>query len=66
MPVLSGIDHVHVYVSSWREAEAWYKNVLGFSRMEAFSSWSMYFHDPLGNYHEITTYEHALVAGKLS
>ena len=25
-------------------------------------AWSIYFSDPFGNYHEITTYEHALVA----
>jgi len=30
-PKLSGIDHVHVYVSSWQEAEEWYKNVLDLS-----------------------------------
>ena len=128
VPVLKNIDHVHVYVRSWSEAEEWYQRVLGFSRMQEFLSWavdkgpltlqnpggsvhlalfesdagpnstiafgatgeeflawkvhlegqglelrlsdhtlawSMYFHDPFGNYHEITTYEHALVAGQL-
>jgi catechol 2,3-dioxygenase len=28
-------------------------------------AWSMYFHDPDGNYHEITTYDHAHVASQL-
>ena len=28
-------------------------------------AWSMYFHDPDGNYHEITTYDHAEVASQL-
>jgi catechol 2,3-dioxygenase len=128
VPVLKGIDHVHVYVRSWSEAEDWYRRVLGFSRMEellvwavdkgpltlqnpegsvhlalfesdagpnstiAFGAtgeeflawkthlegcglelrladhtlaWSLYFHDPFGNYHEITTYDHALVAEQL-
>jgi catechol 2,3-dioxygenase len=120
-PKLSGIDHVHVYVGNWPEAEAWYESVLGFKRLPAFEvwavdggpltledasgtvhlalfesqnpptstiafgasgeqflawkshleqqglelrvadhdlAWSMYFHDPFGNYHEITSYEH--------
>jgi len=29
-------------------------------------AWSMYFHDPFGNYHEITTYEHELVRAALT
>ena len=40
-PKLSGIDHVHVYVSSWQEAEPWYQSVLGFKRLEAFMSWAV-------------------------
>lgn len=28
-------------------------------------AWSLYFHDPFGNYHEITTYDHGYVASKL-
>ena len=28
-------------------------------------AWSMYFHDPDGNYHEITTYDCAMVAAEL-
>jgi catechol 2,3-dioxygenase len=128
-PNLSGIDHVHVYVRSWQEAEPWYQSVLGFKRLEAFMSWavdggpltledasgkvhlalfesdqpptstiafgasgeeflawrahlqeqglelrladhslawSLYFSDPFGNYHEITTYEHDLVRRQLA
>jgi catechol 2,3-dioxygenase len=128
-PNLSGIDHVHVYVRSWQEAEPWYQSVLGFKRLEAFMSWavdggpltledasgkvhlalfesdqpptstiafgasgeeflawrahleeqglelrladhslawSLYFYDPFGNYHEITTYEHDLVRRQLA
>ncbi len=124
-PELSGIDHVHVYVASWGEAEEWYQKVLGFTRVEKFMVWavkngpltlenpngnihlalfergdhpdtsaiafgatgeafltwrahledsgldlritdhklaySLYFSDPWGNLHEITTYEHEYV-----
>jgi len=28
-PKLNGIDHVHVYVASWSDAEEWYQTVLG-------------------------------------
>jgi catechol-2,3-dioxygenase len=128
LPKLNGIDHVHVYVKSWSEAEPWYRDVLGFTRLEAFEvwavdggpltledqsgkvhlalfesaqaptstiafgasgeeflawkthledhslklrisdhtlAWSLYFHDPFGNMHEITTYDHAHVAQHL-
>lgn len=125
-PTIRAIDHVHIYVNSWAEAEPWYLQVLGFSRAEEYAewavaggpltlrnaedtvhlalfesadpapgsaiafgasgeqflqwqqhlqqqgvelrvadhdlAWSMYFSDPFGNLHEITTYEHALVA----
>ncbi len=124
-PTLNGIDHVHVYVANWGEAEAWYESVLGFKRVEKFMVWavkngpltlenpegnihlalfereghpdtsaiafgatgedflawktrledsglelrvtdhelaySLYFSDPWGNLHEITTYEHDYV-----
>lgn len=129
MPSLKSIDHVHVYVASWAEAEPWYRDVLGFTRMVKFESWavdggpltlesdngrvhlalfesdvspsstiafgasgdefldwknhledlsielrvadhklawSMYFHDPFGNHHEITSYDHALIANTLN
>jgi catechol-2,3-dioxygenase len=128
VPTLAGIDHVHVYVGSWGEAEEWYGRVLGFRRMPEFEAWaveggpltlenpegtvhlalfesdagpnstiafgasgeqflawkehleseklelriadhdlawSMYFTDPFANYHEITTYDHALVTERL-
>ena len=129
-PKLKGIDHVHVYVSSWGEAEDWYRDVLGFQRAEALMSWavkggpltledpdsnvhlalferdghsgssaiafgvdgeeflawkarleskgvastlkdhklaySLYFTDPDRNMHEITTYDHDLVAERLA
>ena len=124
-PKLNGIDHVHVYVANWGEAEKWYESVLDFKRVEKFMVWavkngpltlenpqgnihlalferedhpdtsaiafgatgeefltwntpleeqglelrvtdhelaySLYFSDPWGNLHEITTYEHEYV-----
>jgi catechol 2,3-dioxygenase len=128
IPELTGIDHVHVYVSDRAVAEDWYASVMGFRRLEAFASWavdggpltledpsgsvhlalfesergpdttiafgataeaflawkshleshgldlrvadhtlafSLYFHDPDGNMHEITTCEHDAVRAKL-
>lgn len=127
-PKLTGIDHVHVYVDSWEEAEPWYRDVLGFSRVDELAiwavnngpltledesrtahialfeaqqprtstvafgatgeeflrwkthlegrdlklrvtdhklAWSMYFSDPFGNMHEITTYEHDFVRARI-
>ncbi len=124
-PTLNGIDHVHLYVADWGEAEKWYESILGFKRVEKFMVWavkngpltlensqgnihlalferkdhpdtsviafgatgeefltwkthleyhgldlrisdhrlaySLYFSDPWGNLHEITTYEHDYV-----
>ncbi len=40
-PNLKGIDHVHVYVADWAAAEAWYRRVLGFSRVEALMPWAV-------------------------
>lgn len=129
-PVLSGVDHLHVNVGSWREAEEWYGDVMAFKRVDTLMAWavkngpltvenpegtvhlalfesdtpesqdviafratgeeflnwkthleshglklrvsdhklaySLYFHDPWRNMHEITTYEHDYVADKLS
>ncbi len=129
-PRLIGIDHVHIYVGNWGEAEKWYQVVLGFTRVEALMMWavkngpltigdpegnihlalferddhpntsalafgasgegflawkshleshdlelriadhtlaySLYFSDPWGNLHEITTYERDFVAQKLA
>jgi catechol 2,3-dioxygenase-like lactoylglutathione lyase family enzyme len=41
IPRLNGIDHVHVYVRNWQDAEAWYGRVLGFRRVEKFMSWAV-------------------------
>jgi len=129
-PKLNGIDHVHVYVANWSDAEEWYQSVLGFRRVDALMAWavddgpltlenpegnvhlalferaghpdtsaiafgasgeeflawkdhlesrglelrisdhglaySLYFSDPWGNLHEITTYERDYVAERLS
>ena len=40
-PTLNGIDHVHVYVANWGEAEKWYESVLGFKRVEKFMVWAV-------------------------
>jgi catechol 2,3-dioxygenase-like lactoylglutathione lyase family enzyme len=129
IPTLTGIDHVHVYVTDRQAAEDWYRDVMGFERVEALMSWateqgpltledpsgtvhlalfesdqgpdttiafgangdeflawkahleangldlrvadhdlafSLYFRDPDGNMHEITTYQHEFVRGHLS
>ena len=128
-PELNGIDHVHVYVSSWAAAEPWYRDVLGFVVVDKFRAWavpggpltledasgtvhlalfesdqpptstiafgasgeqflawqrhleskgldlrvtdhdlawSLYFHDPFGNMHEITTYDCDYVTAHMS
>ena len=125
VPKLGGIDHVHIYVDRWKDAEEWYRKILGFKRVEKFMFWavdggpltiqspkgdihlalferenhadtsaiafgasgeeflawkahledhdlelrvtdhdlaySLYFSDPWGNLHEITTYDHDYV-----
>ena len=130
IPKMDGIDHVHVYVANWNDAEQWYQEVLGFKRVEKFMVWavkggpltlenaegnvhlalferedhpdtsaiafgatgeeflawkahlesrdlelrvtdhnlaySLYFSDPWGNLHEITTYDHDRVAEHLN
>ncbi len=40
-PKLKGIDHVHVYVADWAAAEAWYRRVLGLSRVDALMGWAV-------------------------
>jgi catechol-2,3-dioxygenase len=40
-PNLSGIDHIHVYVTTWDEAEEWYRSVLGFERIDALMAWAV-------------------------
>jgi len=55
-PKLNGIDHVHVYVANWGEAEDWYETVLGFKRVEALMAWAvkdgpLTLENPEGNIH---------------
>ena len=55
-PKLNGIDHIHVYVKNWDEAEDWYGNVLGLKRVEALESWAvkggpLTLENPEGNVH---------------
>jgi catechol 2,3-dioxygenase-like lactoylglutathione lyase family enzyme len=39
-PSLQRIDHIHVYVSDRRAAEAWYQTVLGLTRVKEFAFWA--------------------------
>ncbi|USD64041.1 VOC family protein [Vibrio sp. SCSIO 43136] len=39
MPELNKIDHIHIYVPDPLEAEAWYREVMGFERVKALESW---------------------------
>jgi len=39
-PKLAGIDHLHVQVGSWKEAEKWYGEVLNLKRVEALMGWA--------------------------
>ena len=55
-PRLKGIDHVHIDVADWNEAEDWYQTVLGFKRVDALMSWAvkdgpLTLEDPEGNIH---------------
>ncbi len=55
-PKLTGIDHVHVDVANWGEAEEWYQSVLGFRRVDAFMAWAvkngpLTVENPEGNIH---------------
>jgi hypothetical protein len=40
-PKLAGVDHLHVQVGSWKEAEKWYGEALNLSRIEALMSWAV-------------------------
>jgi catechol-2,3-dioxygenase len=40
-PSVSNIDHVHVHVSDRSAAEAWYAQVLGFSRTKELEFWAV-------------------------
>ena len=55
-PKLNGIDHVHIYVANWGEAEKWYQTVLGFRRVDALMAWAikngpLTIENPEGNVH---------------
>jgi catechol-2,3-dioxygenase len=39
-PVLSRIDHLHVFVADRTAAEAWYGRVLGLQRLPEFEHWA--------------------------
>ena len=39
-PPLDRIDHVHVFVADRPAAEAWYRRVLGLSRVHALAGWA--------------------------
>jgi catechol 2,3-dioxygenase-like lactoylglutathione lyase family enzyme len=39
-PKLTGIDHIHVFVSDRVAAEEWYRRVLGLVRVPALESWA--------------------------
>lgn len=40
-PKLKGVDHLHVDVGNWKEAEEWYASTLGFKRVEALMGWAV-------------------------
>ena len=55
-PNLTGIDHIHVFVSDRAAAEDWYGRVLGLVRVPAFESWAagdgpLTLADPSGRIH---------------
>lgn len=39
MPVLSTIDHIHIYAPDRLAAEQWYATVLGFERVKSLEVW---------------------------
>ena len=40
-PKLTGVDHLHVNVENWNEAEEWYRSVLNFKRVDALVAWAV-------------------------
>ena len=40
-PKLTCVDHLHVNVGSWAEAEEWYSSVLNFERIDALMAWAV-------------------------
>ena len=41
LPKLNGVDHLHVNVRNWTEAEEWYRSVLDFKRVDALMAWAV-------------------------
>ncbi len=39
MPKLDKIDHIHIYAPDRLSAEQWYKEVLGFTRVQSLECW---------------------------
>ncbi|MCE9684672.1 VOC family protein [Shewanella sp. AS16] len=39
-PVLSRVDHIHIYVADLTAAEKWYRDNLGFTRLPALAQWA--------------------------
>lgn len=39
MPILTVIDHVHIYVTDRVAAQKWYAEVLGFTSVQAYLFW---------------------------
>jgi catechol-2,3-dioxygenase len=39
-PEIEAFDHIHVYVADRRAAEQWYRQVLGFQRIEELAFWA--------------------------
>lgn len=55
-PILSGVDHLHVNVGNWSEAENWYSEILDFTRVDALMAWAikngpLTLQNPEGNIH---------------
>ena len=53
---LNGIDHVHINVANWGDAEQWYQRILGLKRVERLMPWAvksgpLTIEDPAGNIH---------------
>lgn len=40
-PKLKGVDHLHVDVGNWKEAEVWYGSVFDFKRVDALMGWAV-------------------------
>ena len=40
-PKLNGIDHAHVYVDNWADAEEWFGKIFGFKRIDKLMIWAV-------------------------